>query len=102
MRFDPRKTLTILASAVAISALACGPTAVRGSETPGLDDAAMSTKLDRRDLEDMLAKNLDSLQTSAVVKRWEGEEDPTVAVLSIRNDTSEHIDGALSALITKI
>jgi hypothetical protein len=75
---------------------------VRGSETPGLDDAAMSTRLDRRDLEDMLAKNLDSLQNSAIVKRWEGEDQPTVAVLPIRNETSEHIDGALNALISKI
>jgi uncharacterized protein (TIGR02722 family) len=91
-----------VASIAATSALACGPTAVRGSETPGLDDAAMSTKLDRRDLEDMLAKNLDSLQTSAAVKRWEGEDQPTVAVLAIKNETSEHIDSALNALITKV
>lgn len=82
--------------------VACGPEAVRGSETPGLDDAAMSTKLDRRDLEDMLAKNLESLQTSAAVKRWEGENQPTIAVLAIKNETSEHIDSSLQALISKI
>lgn len=95
-------SLFAVASIAAMAALACGPTAVRGSDTPGLDDAAMSTKLDRRDLEDMLAKNLNSLQTSAAVKRWEGEEQPTVAVLAIKNETSEHIDSALNALITKI
>lgn len=81
---------------------ACGPEAVRGSEVAGLDDRAMSTGLDRRDLEDMLEKSLSSLQTSALVKRWEGEEEPTVAVLSIRNETSEHIDSALQALISKV
>jgi uncharacterized protein (TIGR02722 family) len=90
----------VFASALALAA--CGPEAVRGSETPGLDDAAMSTKLDRRDLEDMLAKNLNSLQTSAAVKRWEGEDQPTIAVLAIKNETSEHIDSALQALISKI
>jgi hypothetical protein len=98
-----RKSVSILTTCAALFAAAgCGPTAVRGSETPGLDDAAMSTKLDRRDLEDMLAKNLDSLQSSAIVKTWEGEDQPTVAVLPIRNETSEHIDSALNALISKI
>jgi penicillin-binding protein activator len=80
----------------------CGPQAVRGSEVAGLDDSAMSTGLDRRDLEDMLQKNLDSLQASAAVKRWEGENQPTIAVLAITNETSEHIDSALQALISKI
>jgi TolB-like protein len=37
-----------------------------------------------------------------VVKRWQGEDRPAVAVLSMRNDTSEHIDGALKALITDV
>lgn len=80
----------------------CGPEAVRGSEVAGLDDGAMSTGLDRRDLEDMLQKNLASLQESAAVKRWEGENQPTIAVLAITNETSEHIDSALQALISKI
>jgi penicillin-binding protein activator len=87
----------------ALAALpACGPSAVRGSEVAGLDDAAMSTGLDERDLQDMLAKNLSSLQTSGAVKRWEGEDRPAVAVLSIKNETSEHIDSALKALISDV
>lgn len=80
----------------------CGPEAVRGSEVAGLDDAAMGTGLDRRDLQDMLQKNLTSMQTSAVVKRWEGEDRPAVAVLGIKNETSEHIDSALDALIADV
>lgn len=99
--------LTTLVSSAAFAAAAfatvgCGPEAVRGSEVAGLDDAAMSTGLDRRDLEDMLQKNLDSMQSSAVVKRWESENRPTLAVLAITNETSEHIDSALKALISKI
>ena len=75
---------------------ACGgPTAVRGSDVAGLDDAAMSTGLDRRDLQLMLKTNLDSLQASGAVRRWEGENRPTVSVLPIRNETSEHIGGGL-------
>jgi uncharacterized protein (TIGR02722 family) len=79
-----------------------GAKAVRGSDVKGLDDAAMSTGLDKRDLEQMLHENMESLQTSALVKRWEGENRPAVAVLSMRNDTSEHIDSALQALITDV
>lgn len=79
-----------------------GPRAVRGSEVAGLDDAAMGTGLDRRDLQQMLKTNLDALENSAAVRRWEGEDRPTVAVLSITNETSEHIDSALEALISDV
>jgi penicillin-binding protein activator len=80
----------------------CGPKAVRGSDVAGLDDAAMGTGLDKADLKRMLETNLSSLQTSAAVKRWEGEERPPVSVLPIRNETTEHIEGALDALISDI
>ncbi len=95
-----RLTPWILASATALAG--CGPKAVRGSDVAGLDDGAMSTGLDRKDLQSMLKTNLDALQASPAVQRWEGENRPTVAVLSIRNETSEHIDGALNALISDI
>lgn len=94
----------MLASIVALAgAAACGgPQAVRGSDVAGLDDAAMGTGLDRRDLQQMLKTNLDSLESSAAVRRWQGENRPTVAVLNITNETSEHIDGALNALISDV
>jgi penicillin-binding protein activator len=92
----------LLSTAALGGATACGPEAVRGSEVGGMDDTAMGTGLDKKDLQRMLKINLDSLESSAAVKRWEGEERPPVAVLSIRNETSEHIDGALSALISDI
>lgn len=82
--------------------VACGPQVVRGADTPGLDQEALSTGLDRRDLEKMLRENLDSLKQSAVVRRWEGENRPAVAILPIRNETSEHIDSALSAMLSDI
>lgn len=92
----------IFGALLGISTACGGPTAVRGSDVAGLDDAAMSTGLDRRDLQQMLKKNLDSLQASAAVRRWESEDRPTVAVLPIRNETSEHVEGALDALISDI
>ncbi len=83
-------------------AACAGPQTVRGSDVAGLDDAAMGTGLDRRDLEVMLRTNLNALNSSAAVARWQGEERPTVAVLSIKNETSEHIEGALDALISDV
>lgn len=107
MKIAKNGTIQILGSACLILATAVttgcgGPKAVRGSEVAGLDDAAMGTGLDRRDLQQMLKTNLDALETSAAVRRWEGEDRPTVAVLSITNETSEHIDSALEALISDV
>jgi penicillin-binding protein activator len=96
------KACLVAVAAVYLSACGGGPKAVRGSDVAGLDDEAMGTGLDRRDLQQMLHENMESLQTSAVVKRWEGEDRPAVAVLSMRNDTSEHIDSVLNALITEV
>jgi penicillin-binding protein activator len=79
-----------------------GPKAVRGDEVAGLDDQAMSTGLDRRDLQKMLHENMQALQTSAVVKSWEGENKPAVAVIPLRNETSEHIDSSIDALLADI
>jgi hypothetical protein len=79
-----------------------GATAVRGDEVAGLDDEAMSTGLDKRDLQKMMADNMKLLQASAVIGRWQRENQPRLAVLPIRNDTSEHIDSALDALISDV
>jgi uncharacterized protein (TIGR02722 family) len=96
-------TTTLLIGSLVLSACGGGgPHAVRGSDVKGLDEAAMSTGLDRRDLQQMLHDNMESLQASALVKRWEGENRPSVAVLSMRNNTSEHIDSVLQALITDV
>jgi penicillin-binding protein activator len=93
-----------VAAVAALGLAGCGggPKAVRGSDVEGLDDEAFSTGLDRRDLQSLLHKNMQSLQSSAVIERWKGEDRPTVAVLPMKNDTSEHIDGALNALISEV
>jgi penicillin-binding protein activator len=76
--------------------------AVRGDDEPGLDSAAMSTGLDRRDLQRMLNENMEKMRTSAVVQRWMSENRPPVSVLPLKNETSEHIDGPLQALISDV
>jgi penicillin-binding protein activator len=96
--------LGLLLCAVSSSFLpACaGPKAVRGSDTPGLDYGAMSTGLDKRDLAQMVRDNLAALEKSRAYEQWASEGRPPVSVLPIQNETSEHIESALGALISQI
>jgi uncharacterized protein (TIGR02722 family) len=81
----------------------CGPTYVRGSEMKELDEYAMSTGLDKRDLEKLFDENINSFMESAVVTRWKGEtEPPIVSLFPVRNETSEHIRDQLNALMSKM
>jgi penicillin-binding protein activator len=82
--------------------LGCGPKAVRDSDVAGLDTQAMSTGLDKRDLEKMLRENMNKLQSAPIIQRWGAEDRPAVAVIPFRNETSEHVDSALDALISDI
>ena len=92
-----------VAGALGMVAIGCGgPKAVRGEEVEGLDDQAMSTGLDRRDLQKMLHDNMQALQSSPLIARWQQEKGPTVSVLPLRNETTEHIDSQLDALISDI
>lgn len=92
----------LVCAGAALSSCSSGPRAVRGSDEPGLDHAAMSTSLDRRDLQQMMNENMQAMRNSAVVQRWIQENRPGVAVLPIRNETSEHIDSALNALLSDV
>jgi len=91
-----------VAVAVTIAGCGGGPRAVRGDDVAGLDNQAMGTGLDRRDLQKMGNELLTMMQTSPLIQRWQGENRPSIAVLPIRNETSEHIDSGLSALISDI
>lgn len=88
------------------TACSSGPRAVRGSDEPGLDHSAMSTGLDRKDLQQMVQDNMTALEQSAIVAEWKKETDrakrPGLAVLPMENQTSEHIEGALSALVSDV
>ena len=100
----PSRNTSLVLIAATLSLIACssGPRAVRGSDEPGLDYEAMSTGLDRRDLQRMLNENMQVMRNSPVVQRWMQEDRPAVAVLPLQNETSEHIDSALNALISDI
>lgn len=83
---------------------ACGspqPTYVRGDDVIGLDEPAMSTGLDRRDLETLLAENMAHMTGSPWyedVGQLRGDR-PTVAILPMENWTTEHIEPQLHALL---
>lgn len=100
-----KKTCLYIIASTLVFVLSCGggPSYVRGSDDPELDNYAMSTGLDKKDLENLFDQNLDSLMTSAVVSRWKVEpEPPVVSLFPIVNETSEHIRDQLNALASKM
>ncbi len=99
-----KKLVCLLAGVSLLSMLAsCGPTYVRGSEKPDLDEYAMSTGLDKVDLQKLFDENLESLMSSAVVASWRQQpQPPIVSVFPIANETSEHIRDQLNALLAKM
>ena len=99
------RIMVLLSIAIAMAAanLGCGGAqAVRGDDVAGLDADALSTGLDRRDLQKMLDENLRAMQSSGAARRWQEENRPSLAVMPIRNETSEHVDSALDALISDV
>lgn len=100
---------SILAMAVAGSLLGAGcagPTAVRGgpgTENPNLDEAAMSTGLDRKDLEWLMQQNLEKMFASRAWQEFRSvPQAPVVAIWPIRNDTTEHIENQLNTLLATL
>jgi uncharacterized protein (TIGR02722 family) len=87
--------------------LACaGPqesTFVRGEEAPGIDEPAMSTGLDKVDLEKLFDENGQSMKSSRFYRELSGKpQRPIVAIFPFKNDTSEHIGPQLGALLSKM
>jgi len=79
---------------------ACDPTFTRASEDPSIDDAALSTRLDRTDLDEALEAWLAGFESSSFYRlATGGEAKPNIAILRIANDTSEHIGSALDNLL---
>ena len=99
------KKATVFTAMVIVfaAAVSCGPKYVRGTDEPGFDEQAMSTGLDKKDLENLFDQNLGSLMESAVVAKWKtAAEPPLVSLFPIANETSEHIRDQLDALASKM
>lgn len=92
--------LALVSSATA--ATGCKPKAVRGgpgTENPNLDQGAMSTTLDRRDLQELMQVNMAKLMESPFWAQMTGTPGQIVAIWPFKNETSEHIDDQLNTLL---
>ncbi|HEY8376697.1 MAG TPA: hypothetical protein VIK91_09425, partial [Nannocystis sp.] len=103
----PARPLKLLALGVAllagVGAPGCKPKAVRGgpgTENPNLDEGAMSTTLDRKDLQDLLKVSLEKLYASPFWAQMSSAPAPAVvAIWPFKNETAEHIDDQLNTLL---
>lgn len=97
-------SLVVAAFALASVVVSCGgPRYVRDTDEPNIDEYALSTKLDRADLERLFDENIDKMLNSGAVDVWRRmPEPPVVAIFPIANETSEHIEGQLQTLLSKV
>lgn len=95
-----------LASVLGAS-LACAPRAMRGGDgtsNPGMDAPAMSTTLDRSDIDYLVSQNIEALYSS---RFWLGEvvgdvTPPLFAIWPIENSTSQHLEDQMLTLLSSI
>lgn len=100
----PLALLALLALSTSLTTVAtgCKPKAVRGgpgTENPALDEGAMSTTLDRRDLQELMQMNMEKLLASPWWAQISQTPGAIVAIWPIKNETSEHIDDQLNTLL---
>lgn len=99
-----KRRAAFVVALVALALPACKPKAIRGgegTENPDLDDAAMSTGLDRKDLDDLMKKNMASLMASPLWAQFRtGGKQPVLAIWPVKNDTTEHLDDQMLTLLS--
>lgn len=107
----PSRTLMRLCQAgmllIVCFGLGCVSQAMRGGEgtaNPDLDRPALSIKLDREDINYLVADYLGALEASRFwIKSVEGaEKPPFVAIWPIQNDTNQHIEDQLQTILSSI
>ena len=104
-----RSSLSLLLLAVTVTGtLGCKPKAVRGgegTENPNLDEGALSTTLDRKDINYLVDENLKAMFGSPWwardVQGMVGDA-PIVAIWPIKNATSLHLDNEMLTLLSQI
>ncbi|WP_217909802.1 penicillin-binding protein activator LpoB [Pseudenhygromyxa sp. WMMC2535] len=109
MRTTPmiRSLLSLVLLAGLVGAAGCKPKAVRGgagTENPNLDDGAMSTTLDRVDINYLVDENLAAMFASPFWARdvQSAPEAPVVAIWPIKNATDQHLDDQMLMLLSSI
>ncbi len=75
---------------------------VRNTQDPSIDAPAMSTGLDKQDIQRALSECLNSMRTAPVMAQWRSVNPrSTVAVFPFLNQTTEHIDSQLDAMLSE-
>jgi len=102
-RFGTSAVPFALSALLAAGAAGCGHKEyVRDSHDPSIDNAAMSTGIDKDDIQRMLSENLNNLRNAPIMDLWRSHKGAdTVAVFPFQNATSEHIDSQLSAVLSE-
>jgi len=101
-----RSSICLLLLASMAGTMGCKPKAVRGgpgTDNPNLDSGAMSTTLDRVDIDYLVEQNLSAMYASGWWARdVQGSmgNPPIVAIWPIKNDTSEHLDDQMLTLLS--
>lgn len=98
------RSLAFFLPVVALGALpACGgKEVVRGAHDPSIDSHAVSTGLDKDDIQRALSETLNNLRAAPVMNEWRATHPPPiVAIFPFQNSTSEHIDSMLQAMLSE-
>lgn len=105
----PRFSLClVLLAGLTVTSTGCKPKAVRGgpgTENPNLDEGAMSTTLDRVDIDYLVDENLAAMFASGWWARdvqGSMSNPPVVAIWPIKNATSMHLDDQMLMLLSQI
>jgi len=90
-----------------VAVVGCGPKAIRGgpgTENRELDKPAMSVGLDREDIEYLASSNVQAFSRSAIWKETieTAPVPPLVAMWPIQNNTTQHIDDQIAALLSSV
>src|SRR5262245_36109533 len=75
---------------------------VRDTQDPNIDREAMGTGLDKDDIRRRLSQDLNGLRTARIMNEWRSApQRPTVAVFPFINETSEHMESQLQAILSE-
>jgi uncharacterized protein (TIGR02722 family) len=95
----------LLAAAAPLVAGCASREYVRGADDPGIDQPAMSTGLDKDDIERTLQKLLNEMREAPIMLEWRtkaaANDRQTVAIAPFVNETDEHIDPQLDAMLSE-
>jgi penicillin-binding protein activator len=104
----PIKKLIVFLLVLSFCLISCGPKATRGgpgTDNAKLDQKALSTKLDRLDIEYLVNENTTALFDSRFWKKeieYAEGTPPVIAILPIQNDTAEHLEDEMAILLSSI